>query len=65
MDKRIVSAQMMDEGDILQRLIRKIQIKWRTVRNAFKTFNEDGDKFIRKEELIRFLETWGFPISKE
>ena len=54
----------MENGDILTKLIDKIRQQWGTVNKAFKDFNEDNDPYIDKDELIFFLEHWGFPLTK-
>ena len=54
---------VMTGGDVLQRLIVKIRQQWSTCRKAFKDFNEDNDPYIDKDELIFFLEHWGFPLQ--
>ena len=41
----------MHEGDVVQRLIDKIRHQWKTVRKAFKDFNEDNDPYIQRNEL--------------
>ena len=65
MDTRAAAVNLMSHGDILNKLITKIKTKWQTVRKAFKTFNEDCDKYIQKDELINFLNMWGFPVNDD
>ena len=55
----------MRAGNVVQKLIEKIRQQWKTVRKAFRDFNEDNDPYIQKEELFFFLNHWGFPISKD
>ena len=33
------------------------------MKKAFKDFNADNDPYIDKDELIFFLEHWGFPMT--
>ena len=63
--KRNAAEHLMHEGDVIQRLIDKIRFQWKTVRKAFKDFNEDNDEYIQKNELKFFLDHWGFEISKD
>ena len=63
--KRNAAEHLMGEGDIVKKLIEKIRQQWKTVRKAFRDFNEDNDPYIQKEELQFFLEHWGFPITNE
>ena len=54
---------MIKDSEVLDKLINKIRQQWSTVRKAFSDFNADKDPYIDKEELIFFLEHWGFPLS--
>lgn len=63
-DKKQAALKLMEDGDILTKLIKKIRQQWSTVNKAFKDFNEDNDPYIDKGELIFFLEHWGFPLNE-
>ena len=63
--KQKAAEQLMGEGDVLARLIEKIRQQWKTVRGAFRDFNEDNDPYIQKHELQFFLNHWGFPLTQD
>ena len=44
--KRNAAEHLMGEGDVLVKLINKIRQQWKTVRKAFRDFNEDNDPYI-------------------
>jgi Ca2+-binding EF-hand superfamily protein len=56
---------MMPDDQLLDKLINKIRQQWNTVRKAFSDFNEDNDPYIDKDELVFFLEHWGFPLTEQ
>ena len=62
-DKKAAAEAVIDNGDFMDRLILKIRQQWSTVRKAFKDFNEDNDPYIDRDELIFFLNHWGFPLN--
>lgn len=62
-DKKIAAQSIIKDEDVLDKLINKIRQQWNTVRKAFSDFNTDNDPYIDRDELIFFLEHWGFPLS--
>ena len=44
--KRNAAEHLMGEGDVVVKLINKIRQQWKTVRKAFRDFNEDNDPYI-------------------
>lgn len=62
-DNRAAARAMTQNGDIVEKVIKKIQLKWKTVRGAFHSFNTNNDHFVEKHELNSFLGHLGFKLD--
>jgi hypothetical protein len=63
-DNRQAADSLVSQDMVLPKIIAKIKQQWKTIRKAFKDFNENNDGSIDKDELLFYLKHWGFPIGE-
>ena len=57
----------LSTGDIMDRVISKITVQWKTIRKAFSDINKDPGEtgYISKSELKFYMDHWGFKLTEK
>tara|TARA_B110000285_G_C15094194_1_gene600915 strand:- start:277 stop:561 length:285 start_codon:yes stop_codon:yes gene_type:complete len=56
----------LSSGNIVDKVIGKIIIQWKTIRKAFSDINKDPGEtgYISKNELKFYMDHWGFKLTE-